>query len=357
MPVLRLLRILAVTLLFGSIASAQSGGLRYSLTDLNRYFKGTASWAAAFGINDAGQVVGTYVIGSNQYCFIYKAKTVTAFSSSASPLWCDGRAINAAGDVGGSMHMSNGLVNAFLRTSAGTVSTYTSIYGFNSFGWGIDNAKNVVGEMDRWDSTDNVAVPYGSTWSANPWVPPGYFLPNPSDDFEQSVAYGTDPTGKWVTVFGEDSSPYLFNIPTQTWTYLYCATFSSDNIPYAVNTNGHAVGQGECLGAYTLDAMLWTPAPIDLGFPPSSGHAISSDDWIVGFSGALAGGRGFLRVSDPSCPTMVDLTTLLNTTGWTVIDAYGINTTHQIAAVAKDSTGHQHAVLLTPVNSLPLCQH
>jgi hypothetical protein len=364
-----LLTVITVSVLFCSIASAQSGGLRFSLTDLNRYFKGTATWASAYGINENGQVVGTYVIASNQYCFAYKAKatTVTAFTSSATPFWCDGRAINVWGDVAGTMHMSNGLVNAFLRTSAGAVSTYASAYGFNSFGWGIDNSKNVVGESDEWISDGNYSFSHGVTWSANPSVPPGYFdrricAYGPDD----TIAYGTDPAGKYVAVLDESCDPdsadegYTFQLPTGPWAGLAEPCWNHVERPFAVNSSGHVAGEDICWDEdEQWHAVLWTPTQmIDLG-SPSYGLALSSDDWVVGWSGAWMGDQGFLRVSDPNCPALAELTALLDRTGagWTIVTANGINSAHQIAAQARNSAGQLHAVLLTPTNNLPLCVH
>ena len=133
-------------------------------------------------------------------------------------------------------------------------------------------------------------------------------------------------------------------------------------VPYAVNNQGHAVGSSFCSynDPYYYHATFWGPqGVVDLGFPQSTAYAISSDDWVVGNSKAWSGGAGdaFLRVSDPNCPTMVNLNSLLDGsgTGWKVVQAYGINTLHQIVGQATDSKGKMHAVLLTPDNKQSAC--
>ena len=54
---------------------------------------------------------------------------------------------------------------------------------------------------------------------------------------------------------------------------------------------------------------------------------------------------------------MINLNLLLDTssTGWKVIQAYGINNSHQIVGQATDSSGRKHAVLLTPDDNEPAC--
>lgn len=343
-----------------SSASAQDGGLRYNLTDLQAYMTGTSiTSSVAFAINPNGLVTGDYVDGSSQYCFIYYPPTrlrrsgqVVSFSSLA-PFWCDARAVDSWGDVAGSMHMSNGLVNAFLRQTNGTITTFPSLYGFNSFGFGVDDYKEVVGEMDQY--VDPSTYTYATRWSPNGTAV--NLNPFPvSDDYSQALS--TNPSGSAVVVNVSNWYPYIW--PSSLANQPYCANGPElGEIPVygsAVNANGHEVGKMWCFDG--SHAVLWANGAFtDLGFPDSRASAISSDDWIVGWSAAFSGGAPTLRVSDPSCPLMVNLNSLLDSTGagWTVVYAYGINTAHQIVGQAKDSAGKLHAVLLTPDNNLPLC--
>jgi hypothetical protein len=111
----------ALALLLGSAAHAQTGGLRFRLTELEGNFKGKTvpTLSVAYAINTSGQITGDLVYGNNQYCFLYSpgAAGVTFTSAAASTLWCDARAINSTGWLTGAIYMPNaGLVNAFRRS-------------------------------------------------------------------------------------------------------------------------------------------------------------------------------------------------------------------------------------------------
>ena len=367
---------LALALLLGSAAHAQSGGLRYHVTDLqsSSRSKVAPNLSVAYAINEAGQITGDLVYGNNQYCFIYtpgRWPETTFTSTAASSVWCDARAINSAGWVTGSIYMPNtGLVNAFLRSpSSGEIWNYPSTGAdwpdgipYNSFGWGIDDSLNVVGEMDSF--SPNNPGPIGQ--AAYSWNSAGIpiSLTGPYPVYSQELA--TSGSGAYVAVAsnqGWDEPPAL--VPQFLQLNAYCGYWGeavfAGAIPYAVNNQGHAAGSSYCsyIDFYNHATFWGSQGVVDLAFPPSIAYAISSDDWVVGHSGAWSGGAGdaFLRVSDPHCPTMVNLNLLLDTasTGWKVVQAYGINTAHQIVGQAADSTGKLHAVLLTPDNNLRLC--
>src|SRR5450755_4279814 len=189
-------------------------------------------------------------------------------------------------------------------------------------------------------------------------------LTGPYPVYSQELA--TSGSGAYVAVAsnqGWDEPPAL--VPQFLQLNAYCGYWGeavfAGAIPYAVNDQGHAAGSSYCsyIDFYNHATFWGSQGVVDLAFPPSIAYAISSDDWVVGHSGAWSGGAGdaFLRVSDPHCPTMVNLNLLLDTasTGWKVVQAYGINTAHQIVGQAADSTGKLHAVLLTPDNNLRLC--
>jgi hypothetical protein len=249
---------------------------------------------------------------------------------------------------------------------------YPSIYAaftgevpFNSFGWGIDDSINVVGEMDAFFPNNPGPVDQAA-YSWNSAGTPIPLTPLQPDYYSQELA--TSGSGAYVAVYNPDiflsAQPAL--APQFIGLNAYCGYwgYSSDPaaaVPYAVNNQGHAVGSSFC--AYNdpyNHATLWgSQGVVDLAFEPSIAYALSSDDWVVGNSKAWSTGAGdaFLRVSDPNCPTMVNLNTLLDGSGagWKVVQAYGINTVHQIVGQAADSKGRLHAVLLTPDNKQSAC--
>jgi len=360
----RFLTVLALAFLLGPAAHAQSGGLRYHLTDLqsSSRSKVAPNLSVAYAINEAGQITGDLVYGNNQYCFIYTPGLwpgTTFTSATASTLWCDARAINSAGDVAGSIYVPNGIVNAFLRQSNGALGVYPSIYGYNSLGWGIDDTRSVVGEMDP-DFVYRTAYSWNSAGTpfdiSAAYISSGYGY----------QALATSASGSYISVLDVNGGMTIL-VPQGIYLLPLCGFVDgiAGSTAYAVNNKGHAVGQAWCEEANDPHAALWAQLPNDLEMaatdlgPTSTAYAISSDDWVVGHSGAWSGGAGdaFLRVSDPHCPTMVNLNLLLDTasTGWKVVQAYGINTAHQIVGQAADSTGKLHAVLLTPDNNLRLC--
>jgi len=60
---------------FSALASAQSGGLRFNVTDLGRYLQHQKIRSSvAYAINDSGEVVGSFVTDSEQYCFYYTGR-------------------------------------------------------------------------------------------------------------------------------------------------------------------------------------------------------------------------------------------------------------------------------------------
>ena len=361
------------SLLLVSAAYAQTGGLRFRLTDLEGNFKSKTvpTLSVAYAINTAGQITGDLAYGNSQYCFLYSPGAVgaTFTSAAASTLWCDARAINSSGWITGSIYMPNaGVLNAFLRSpSSGKIWNYPSTYAnpggiyYNSYGWGIDDSLNVVGEMDAYYPSNGDIFQIASSWNSTgtPVTVPGY-----------SQAYATSASGAYVALYDTYGSqpPTLWNI-----SYLnpYCGYWDGLNeisVAYAVNNHGNSVGFSVCadFGDSNLHATLWTSPPsyfnengTDLGFAPSVAYAISNDGWIVGHSLAWSGsvGDAFLRVSDPRCPMLVNLNSLLDGsgTGWKVVRAYGINTVHQIVGQAADSKGRLHAVLLTPDNKQSAC--
>jgi hypothetical protein len=62
-----------LALLLGSAAHAQTGGLRFRLTDPEGNFnsKTVPTLSVEYAINNSGQISGYPVYGNNQYCFLY----------------------------------------------------------------------------------------------------------------------------------------------------------------------------------------------------------------------------------------------------------------------------------------------
>ena len=240
-----ILTVFVLTLLLGSAAHAQTGGLRFRLTDLEGNFKSKTvpTLSVAYAINTAGQITGDLVYGNSQYCFLYSPGAVgaTFTSAAASTLWCDARAINSSGWVTGSIYMPNaGLLNAFLRSpSSGKIWNYPSTYApfgspeipYNSYGWGIDDSLNVVGEMDAYYPTSAGYIQQAA-YSWNSAGTPISLTPE-AGYYSQELA--TSGSGAYVAVYNPDifSSAQPALAPQFIGLNAYCGYwgYSSSQLP------------------------------------------------------------------------------------------------------------------------------
>jgi uncharacterized membrane protein len=368
----------AAWFLLASLASGQTSGLSYQLTDLGRYIKvaGVTS-SVAYAINENGQIAGSFTSGANQTCFLYTGgkgvtSPITTFNSTTSPQWCDARAINSSGVVAGSIRTSGGLNVAFNRNvTTGKIRSFVSPFGGNSFAYGIDDQGGLVGSIDQFDAQGN-DNPFAVRWNSAGQVT------QLSSQFP-SYAGATNPTGSSIAFTAPGYAcpvGYVCGIPQ--WSFLgppykllpfVYTPPDCDNGPQnfatAVNSKGDAVGMVQCysdFGSYGISfAELWQSGTVTNLDPRSSvdsfpgafsvASAISSDDWVVGTTDYFAPGGwvAFLKVPNANC-LLFDVNLLLDASGqgWTVVYAYGINTQHKIVGGALDSKGLLHAVLLQP---------
>ena len=353
---IRLLTVcVGLVFLGSSLAPAQSGGLTYSVTDLGAYLTGSSiTWSIAYAINEGDQVVGDYMDGKDQYCFLYTPGTGAISFSNNTPKWCEGRAINILGDVAGTIDL--GRKNAFSREANGTFHTHSSPWdATDSFGYGISYWGEVVGMSTNYvDECPTRWSPHGPMTFCQ-FATVGTFTGT-----SQSAAYLTISldTARY-RVFSTTPGYLLANNTRQELPLLACPPDSFQAaFPAAVNDNGDSVGWSRC-GFDADHAVMWANGIIyDWGAPPSQAYAISnqywSEAWIVGWTGYWGGDHAFL--ANLSCPAFVDLNTLLDSSsrGWTITHAYGVNASHRIVGQAVNSKGEKRAVLLTP-NNLPLC--
>lgn len=351
---IRLLALLAGSVLFcSSVAAAQNGGLKFALTDLGTFGSGGYQ-SEAFAINNSGQIVGDYFWSfkrlSGQGCFSKKSgQAAVLFGSSA----CTARAINTSGAVAGWMSVGSA-THAFRFDPSGNLYDLPPLSSGDSHGYGIDYYGRVVGDGP---------VVNGGFYNALQWDVGGHATVFRCRANGYSTAFATNPAGNLLAGY--------CNWP-QVWPYWwvngtgYLLSNLSPGCPdpddtvaivLAINNGNYMVGYGsniECSNHGPWHAVLWNPGAVDLG-PNSVAYAISNDNWIVGWSGSTG---GFLRVADTNCPQMANLNLLLDSSGagWSVTAAYGINDSHQIVGQGRAPNGQYHAILLTQVNNLPLCE-
>ena len=342
--------LLMVTVAFCAFGYGQNGGIRFALTDLQSSLPSSATSSSAIGINEGGAVVGAYVDSSgNSYCFTWSIillrghglRQVKTFISTVWPYSCIPVGINKNGNVAGNIEdlqpFGSGPAFAFLYTNA-----FTN-FPSGSYAFGINDYNQVIGAMG-W-------IYYATLWTSNGQAV--VLDPNPLTE-----AVATTPNGTEVVAFLNSAPPVASIWPALSpVNYGHCQALSSQ---FAFNVNGHLVGSLWCNGnAYGPDqwATLWTnpsqPPQIIGATGSTTALGISSDDWVVGQD--TGSGVGLIR--DPNCLAMVDVNSLLDSTGagWKVIAAWGINTAHKIVGQATNSAGQTHAVLLTPDNNLNVC--
>lgn len=270
------------------------------------------------GINDAGQIVGTYLqAGAADSGFIdnLASGAVTTFSGAAN-FGTDGNGINNKGQVVGFGYASGGPIG-YLRDAVSGGYTILPIAG--SFGFGINtNGVNDAGQV----------VGYGGFGSHG--APPGSmsFLFNSTTG---TKTFFSDPAtvGSYI-----DSGGFVVTVPGYT-------------NAYDINNRGQVVGSISTIGVtqtgFLLDLATNNYTVLDVpGSSSTSAYGINDRGQVVGsyLSGSVT--SGFL----------LDLSTGIYTTltdpGATSTIAYGINNAGLIVGAFLDGSGNQNGFVATP---------
>jgi probable HAF family extracellular repeat protein len=233
-----------------------SGGTYTTLDDPNATnIFGAGFFTFATGINDSGQIVGSYDSrgrGFPNHGFLYSGGTYTTIDDPAAPGLTNAWGINDAGQIVGDYQDNTGVVHGFLY-SGGTftniddpLAVASDFSGQTTVAQGIDAAGDIVGYyIDSSGAThgflatpdtDTTAEPPGVTAPSSLPVPAGgstsmgiVLKPVDSDDtisvsisgvpdFEQVTAAGATPTVTHQNGKGGGSSTYTFNaLPSADW--------------------------------------------------------------------------------------------------------------------------------------------
>lgn len=346
---------------------------KYTLTDLGP-MQITAAPSGATALNASGQVTGFYydsTFGANR-AFLWNNGTLTEFGTLGGAA-SFGYGINGAGQVVGTSDLSSSggnMERAFLWQNGvmGNLGDPNPDPSNYSVAFGINSAGDVAGYEVGADSYIRPLIWKGGT-------PAGAMLLTPLacpysvcqgealavNDLGQSAGWGVISGGTYHPVIWDNTGQ-----PTDLGTLGPASYYNQAN---AINKSGVAVGHSQ-FTTTTVHAFVWRNGTLqDLGTIPgtdpllsgnisdtnSSAWGINSKGDIVGISAATQnavvlgnGGRAFLNING----VMYDLSSLLVPgTNWQLEAAWAINDNGQIVGVGKNPAQAEHGYLLTPVGT------
>lgn len=361
--------VLASFMIAGTHTPAVSQSSGFTFVDLGT-LGGEDSWAR--GINDSGQVVGYSLLSDGTTrAFLYSGGPLVDLGTLGGSV-SEAYGINDLGHVTGRSWKANGSRRAFLWTPGGTngVPTNPQMRDLGvllkpssySYGYGLNNLDEVVGEGDR--SQSFIQHPF--LWRNGKMTDLGTLgggqlaFANASgvNDFGQV-------TGSSQIADHQPSHPFLW----QSGKMYDLGSLGGYAGGRGINSYGQVVG-GSGTPSGDTHALLWTPNRpngtsgnlMDLhvfapaGFLNSNAAAIDSFGHVVGSMSTGSGpGHAFLwtpgSANGSSGGTFVDLNAYAPL-GYVLVDARGINDTGQIVGDAQftDASGARsyRAFLLTP---------
>lgn len=301
-------------------AATSASAALYDVVNLENYFGSITSYrSVATGINNLGQVSGVY--GPNQFGqsgFVYAGGGITDLGGGNTTVF----GINNAGQVAGYEFDS-----AFRYTPGVGAVSLGGFGGMSSYAYGINEQGQVAGTAELPNGLER-AFRYTE----------GAGLQELGSLFG-GYSQGSDINNHgWVTGRSDGDNVFLYR-DGPGMTYL------GPGFGRAINDNGLVVGRNNSLATMYRDGQTLYLG--DLGGNQSEARDINSLDMVVGTS--INGDNRFRAFLWTEAGGMMDLNSLIGTnSGWTLVQAFGINDAGQIVGEGNFN-GRNYAVLLNPV--------
>jgi probable HAF family extracellular repeat protein len=346
MPLVVPLLLLTAHGLCPRIATAQL----YHLTPLG--FLSGYSKSEALAINDEGEITGYgYAVftSGNFQGFSWSNGAITAIGSATSAAQIGAYGINDAGQIVG----ENSVQHAFITTPGGQQDLGT-LGGVYSGANGINSSGQVVGFAGYSSSTWQLQ--HAFLWTSSGGMKDLGSLPGYS--ISAATAISASGTVVGYSYSTQDLTDHAFVWSNGTMQALPSLSGQSGCAATAINSAGVAVGYSELAegdNQYNDEAVLWTGNGTvqDLGHLPGTLSSIAYDindlGEVVGSSND-AGGIPFHAFLWSSGDGMQDLASVLDSSGngWTLIEAAAINNEGQIVGYGRNPGNYNEAFLLTP---------
>jgi uncharacterized membrane protein len=290
-------------LAFILLATAASAFAQFTFTSID--FPG-ATFTTAFGINNHGDIVGSYRIEPPRHALLIKAGQFIPLAPTTilGTNFSEARDINDRGDIVGQFIGDDGFFHGFLLTK-GVLTTLDFPGASQTSAFGINDSGTVVGSWDLLDADGNLLEEHGFTWKNGAFTEVNF--PGSVDTFVLGINARGDLVGGWDA--GLTSQGHGF-VCSKGKCFSFDVPFPESVLtqPDRINALGHITGiyvdvDGLLHGFLAVGANF-----SKLNFPgatDTSAWGINSAGQIVGVYGAADGSvHGYLAQPDNKAKPM-----------------------------------------------------
>src|SRR5579864_306379 len=152
-----------LTLAFTLLAAITSAYAQFTLTSID--FPG-ATLTTARGINNHGEIVGTYRLVPPRHAFLFKGGQYIRLAPTTmlGTNYSEAFKSNDRGDVVGQYIGNDGFFHGFLLNKKGAITTLDFSGASDTYAYGINESSTVVGYWDLLDANGSLLAYHGFTW-------------------------------------------------------------------------------------------------------------------------------------------------------------------------------------------------